>query len=100
MVSISHNGFVQGLIERERSPAQNTYIGRTANLKATRPGKLEAHMILDLIWMAGEVLSIAALLAGAFLALMQTPPFLDWFNSEPAANARLPALEKKLRLTA
>ncbi len=57
-------------------------------------------MILDLIWMAGEVLSIAALLAGAFLALMQTPPFLDWFNSEPAANARLPALEKKLRLTA
>ena len=56
-------------------------------------------MILDLIWMAGEVLSIAALLAGAFLALMQTPPFLDWFNSGPASTAALPALEKKLRLT-
>ncbi len=56
-------------------------------------------MILDLIWMAGEVLSTAALLAGAFLALMQTPPFLDWFNFEPASTAALPALEKKLRLT-
>ena len=42
-------------------------------------------MIIDLMWVIGEVLSVAALLCGAYLALMETAPFRNWFGNKSAA---------------
>jgi hypothetical protein len=36
-------------------------------------------MVLELIWVTGEVLSMVALLYGAYLALTATEPFLQFF---------------------
>ncbi|MDH3286789.1 MAG: hemerythrin family protein [Betaproteobacteria bacterium] len=51
-------------------------------------------MVLDSIWVAGEVLSIVALLCGAYLVLMETEPFLSLFGKRSAA----PLLAKNLQL--
>ena len=56
-------------------------------------------MVLDLIWMAGEFLSIVAFLAGAYLALMETEPFTSLFGSKPATPAPVSPLRNDLRLT-
>jgi hemerythrin-like metal-binding protein len=53
-------------------------------------------MVLDLTWAAGEVLSIAGLLCGAYLVLMKTEPFLSLFGMKSAAP--LPLSAKDLRL--
>jgi hemerythrin-like metal-binding protein len=53
-------------------------------------------MVLDLIWLAGEVLSAAALLCGAHLVLMETEPFLSLFGKKSAAP--VPLSPKDLRL--
>ena len=41
-------------------------------------------MLLDLVVAAGEVLSIFGMLYGAYLALMETEPFLSLFGKKPA----------------
>ena len=51
---------------------------------------------MELFWDAGEGLSLAALLYGAYLALMETKPFLNLFGKKSAAP--LPLIPKDLRL--
>ena len=52
-------------------------------------------MILELIWVAGQVLCILALLCGAFLALKETPLFLSFFRSKKRP-ASVPAMKRDL----
>ena len=53
-------------------------------------------MILDLIWVTAEVLSVVALLYGAYLALTATDVFQKLFGSVKAAVAARVAKERRL----
>lgn len=53
-------------------------------------------MILDLIWAAGEVLSILALLCGAYVVLLETEPFSTLFTKKLATP--VPLLAEDLQL--
>jgi hemerythrin-like metal-binding protein len=55
-------------------------------------------MVLDTIWVAGEVLGTAGLLCGAYLVLMEAGPMLRLFGKKPAVP--LPLSVRDLRLIA
>ena len=53
-------------------------------------------MVLDLIWAAAEVVSIVALLCGAYLVLMEIEPFSSLFGKKSAAPLPMSATDLRL----